>query len=99
VTPRGPEIRNRCPDCSIILVRVCVDVPGVCDLALGGRVHAVDLRRSEGLEGGQAERFGERVDSCVLEELVACLVDFGRVRVSLEISCARELAGKVVSSI
>lgn len=43
VTSRSPEIRNRSPDCSVVLVRVRVDVPGVCDFTLSCRIHAVDL--------------------------------------------------------
>jgi hypothetical protein len=59
----------------------------------------VDLRGGERLEGGQAERFGQRVDACVLEELVACLIDVGRVRVLLEISCAGKFAREVVACV
>jgi hypothetical protein len=99
MTSRRPEVRNRRPDRSVVLVRVCVDVSGVCDLALRSGVHAVDLRGGQCLQCGQAERFSESVDSCVLKELVARLVDFWCVRVLFKVSCARDLAGEVVACV
>ena len=75
MTSRRPEICHRSPDRSIVLVRMSVNISRVCDFAFGGRVHAVDLRGSQGLQGWEAERFAQCVDSCVLEELVTGLVD------------------------
>lgn len=96
---RSPEIRNRRPDRRIVFLRVRVHVARVCDLALGGRVHAVDLGRGERFEGGEGERLAQGVDAGVLEELVAGLVDEGRGGVALEVAGAGDLAGEVVACV
>jgi hypothetical protein len=99
MTSRSPEVRHRSPNCSVVLVSVCVHIPGVCDFALGGRVYAVDLGGSQRLEGREAESFGQRVDSCVFEELVACLVNLWCIGVPLEVPCAWDFAGEVVAGV
>jgi hypothetical protein len=62
----GPEIRHRGPNRRIVLVRMRIDVSRVRDLTLRRRVHAVDLRACESLEGRETERLAERVDARVL---------------------------------
>lgn len=67
VAPGGPEVHHRPADGGVVLLGVRIDVAGVGDLALRRRVHAVDLRRGEGFQAGQAERLGERVHARVLQ--------------------------------
>ena len=76
-----------------------IHVAGVCNLALGCGVDAVDLGGCERFKGGEVEGFGKRVDSCVLEELVTGLVDERGAWVTLEIARAGDLAGEVVACV
>lgn len=99
MTPSRPEIRNRRADRGIVLISVRIHVSGVRDLALGSRVDAVDLAGSQRLEEREVQGFGERVDACVFEELVACLVDLGGGGVALEIARVDDLAREVVACV
>lgn len=71
----GPEIGHRGADCSIDVGRVGVDVAGICDLTLGGRVDAVDLGTGELTQGRDIVFFGQGVDTRMLQELLTTLVD------------------------
>jgi hypothetical protein len=75
VRTRSPEARDGSADRSVVIASKSVDVASVCDLALGGRIDAVDLRAREGLESSDTKLLGEGVDTGVLEQLVATVVD------------------------
>lgn len=75
VRARSPEACNGGANCSVVIACEGVDVASICDLALGGRVDAVDLRAREGLESSDTKLLGERVDTGMFEELVATVVD------------------------
>lgn len=95
----SPEVGDRCANGGIVLLGVGVYVSGICDLAFGGRVDAVDLGGSERLEGGQVEGFSKNIDTGVLEELVSGLVDNRCGWIALEIAGAWEFAWEVVACV
>lgn len=99
VAAGGPEVGDGHADGRVLGRRVLVDVAGVGDLALGGRVDAVDLARRQVLEAGQAELVGQRVHARVLEQLVARHVHLGDRRVLLERPLAGNLAREVVARV
>jgi hypothetical protein len=59
----------------------------------------VDFARGEVLEVRQAKLLGERVDLCVLEQLLARHVDIGDRRVLLERPVAGDLPREVVACV
>lgn len=79
---RSPEVRNRSPNRSIVLVRVRIHVSGIGNLSLRSRVHAVDLAASQALESWQVESLAQSVDTSVLEELITSLVDGRGLRIA-----------------
>ena len=83
----------------IILIRMGIHVSRVRDLALGSRVHAVDLRGGKTLELWEVKGFGEGVDAGVLQELVSILVNGGHGRIAVEIAGAGQLAREVVACV
>ena len=97
--PRGPEAGNGRPHLGVVGARVGVDVARVGDLALGGRIDAVDLGAGERAQGADAKLLAEGVDTRVLEELVARVVDGRRRGVVLEDALAGELLGEVLARI
>lgn len=99
MTPRRPEVHHRRPNSDVILIRMGIHIPRIRDLALRRAVHAVDLRASERFQVGERERVGEGVDAGVLEELIACFIDGGRVGVALQIAGVGELAREVVACV
>lgn len=99
VAARGPEVGDWRAHRGVVLAGVLVDVTRVCDLALGGRVDAVDLAAREALELVHAEPLGYRVNARVLEQLLARLVDGRQGGVRLEQALARQLLGEVVASV
>jgi hypothetical protein len=78
---------------------VPIYISSVGDLALGSRVDAVDLAGCQRLQTGHLEGLGQSVDSGMLEELVASLVDKRGIGITLKIAGVREFAGKVVASV
>lgn len=84
MTPLAPEAGDRFPDRGVLLARVAVHVAGVGELGDGGGGDEVDLGVGERFEGRHGEFFGQGVHFCVLEELVAGLVDGGGRGVGLE---------------
>ena len=78
VAAGGPEVGDRGTHGGVLLAGVLVDVAGVGDLALGGRVDAVDLAAGQTPKFVHAELLCEGVDAGVFEELYARLVDFGQ---------------------
>lgn len=77
VRPRRPEACDRCSDGGVVDAGVGVNITGIGNLALCGRVDAVDLGAGERLESRDAELFGEGIYAGVLEELVASVIDRG----------------------
>lgn len=98
---RRPERRNRPPDGRILGVGLLVHVARVCELALCGGRRAVDLAVSEGLEVGEFEAVGERVDAGVDEEAEAVVVSGGLAGVLLErgIACGGGLFREVFARV
>lgn len=97
--PCSPEAGNGRADRSVVGASVGVDVAGVGDLALGGRVDAVNLGAGEGAQCVDTKLLGKSVDARVLEELVARVVD-GRGRgVVLEDALAGYLLGEILARI
>ena len=74
----SPEVGDGGAHGGVLLAGVLVDVAGVGDLALGGRVDAVDLAAGQTPKFVHAELLCEGVDAGVFEELYARLVDFGQ---------------------
>lgn len=99
VRARSPEARDRGANRGVVVVGESIDVASVCDLALGGRVDAVDLGAREGLEAVDAKLVGEGVDAGVLEELVAAVVDGRDGGIGLEDALAWELLGEVLARV
>lgn len=99
VRPCCPEARDRRADLLVLLLSVSIDVAGVGNLALGGRVDAVDLGAGEGLEVVDAELLRQGVDAGVLEELVAGVVDGRGSWIVFEDALTGELLGEVLSGV
>ena len=99
MTSAGPETGHRCPNDGIVFRCVSIHVACVCDLSLGSRVDAVDLARGEILQVRHAESIGQGIYACMLEQLVAGLVDRGNRWIDLERSLAWYLLGEVIASI
>lgn len=99
MTPGSPEVGDRCADGRVTDASVLVDVASVCDLALGGRADAVDLRRGEVLELLKPELLGKCVDARVLEKLIAGVVDLGLGGVGFERPLTGHLAGEVLARV
>jgi len=59
----------------------------------------MDLGGCERFEGGKVERFGEGIDTRVLQELVASFVDGWGGGVMLEVARAGDLAWEVVAGV
>jgi len=59
----------------------------------------VDFAGGEGFEGGEGKGIAEGIDTGVLEQLVACLVNERRSGVALEIAGPGDLAGEVVACV
>jgi len=74
-------------------------ISGICDFSLGGRIDAMDLGGSQGLEFGECEFFGKSVDSGVLKKLVSGFVNIWCVCVALEISRSGDLAREVFARV
>lgn len=99
VRPRRPEARDGRPDGGVVGAGVGVDVAGIGDLALYRRVDAVDLGASEGAKAVDAKLLAQCVDSSVLKELVARVIDRGNCGVVFESSLARDLLGEVFARV
>lgn len=99
VAAGGPEVGDGRAHRRVLLAGVLVDVAGVRDLALGGRVDAVDLAARQALELVHAELLGYRVDARMLEQLLARLVDGRQGGVRLEQALAGQLLGEVVAGV
>lgn len=97
--PRRPKVGHGRANGGVVLGGELVHVARVRNLALGRRVDAVDLGRSQVLEVGEAKLLGNRVDARVLEQLLARQVDLGDRRVLLERALAGNLFGEVVACI
>jgi hypothetical protein len=95
----SPEVGHRRADRGVLPAGVGVNIAGVRDLTLGRRVDAVDLGARQVLQRQQAELVGEGIHLGMLQQLVACLVDFRDRGVGLEGSLARDLLGKVFPGI
>lgn len=95
----SPEVGDGGTDGGVVLGGELVDVAGVGDLALGGRVDAVDLVGREVLEVGEAELLGDGVHARVLEKLLAREVDLGNRGVLLQRALAGNLLGEVIACV
>lgn len=95
----SPKVRNGSADGRILFGAILVDVAGVGNLSLGGRVDAMDLARREALEMGKPKLLRKRVDLGVPEELLACHVYLRDRRVPFERALAGDLLWKVVACI
>lgn len=71
---RRPESSHRLPDRLVFGRCLVVHEASVCDLALRGALGEVGLLVGHAGEGGQAETFGQCVDSGVTEEGDAAVV-------------------------
>lgn len=99
VAAGGPEVGDGCADRGVLARGELIHVAGVCNLAFGGRVDAMDFARRQILEEGHAELLGYCVYSRVLEELDARVVDLGERRVRLECPLAGAFLGEVLAGI
>lgn len=95
----GPEVGDRGTNGSVAIRGVSVHVAGVRDLALGCRVDAVDLGAGEGAQVGDLELLGQGIDTSVLQELIAALVDLRDRGIGFEGTLAGNLPGEIVASI
>ena len=95
----GPEVGDRSAHRGVLLAGVLVDVAGVGDLALGGRVDAVDLAAGQAPKLVHAELLREGIDARVLEELLARLVHGRQGGIGLERALSRQLLRKVVAGV
>lgn len=93
----GPEGGHRLPDRGVLGVALLVYVACVCELALRGRRCAVDFAVCEGLEVGELELVGERVDAGVNEEARTVVVGGGDAGVFFEgcVTACGRLFGEV----
>lgn len=99
VAASGPEAGDRGTNAGVVLLGELVDVARIADLALGGRVYAVDLGGGELLELGHLELLAQGVDAGMLQKLITRLVDLGDAGVHLELALAGNLLGEVVASV
>ena len=97
--PRSPEVGNRRSDSLIILGGIGIHISGICKLALGGRVDTMDLASRKRLQGGQLQGLGQSIDSSMLEELIASLVNLRSAWIFLQITGSSYLAGKVIACV
>lgn len=94
-----PEAGNRLSDGIILLWRSSIHVSGVCYLALGSGLDAVDLAVSQLLELRHAELISQDIDASVLEELVAGGVEIWSGWVVDEAVGVGDLLGEVLAGI
>lgn len=99
MAPRRPEARDRRAHRCVVLVGELVRVARKHNLALDGRVDAVNLGGGEDTEGADIELLGECVDARVLKELGAGVVEGGDGGVGFEGALAGDFAGEVLAGV
>lgn len=76
MAPHRPERSHRLPYRDIVDWSMGVHIPGVRYLTLGGAVDTVDFRMSKCLQRRYTQLLRQRVDPCMLQQLVATIINF-----------------------
>lgn len=99
VTTSSPKVGDWCAHRGVVCFGVLVDVASIGELALGGRIDAVDLAACQAPEFIHAKPLSYRVDAGMLEELFTGLVYGWQGGVWLKRTLARHFLGEVVAGV